>query len=467
MTTAPSFPGSLPRRPLAILAMTILVALGSQILASGRTVAPLTDPIEIDAPAAAIDAPAAGFDPLSGAAGEDDLARIRANIAFWSGRADRAPRDFVSATRWAEAEIELARATGDISPYGVADAALDAALAIDPTYGPALGVRGVVLIALHRFPEAIEQANATLATRPDEPVALATLGDGSLEIGDLAGARTAYERLAELDASASALVRLGHLAFVEGDGPSALANARAAVDAAIQEGAFGPSLAWYHYQLGEVATSTGDAAAGRSAYEAALAADPSSHLARWGLARVLAADGDLDGAIDHLDAAIARIPLPEFLARRGDLYELRGGSGDVQRAADDRATVLAIAQVGGATGSVRDRQLSLYLASHGLDPERALRLATAEAAVRHDAYGYDALAWALQASGRSAEAQAAMETARATGIEDARMLYHAGVIALSLGDEDGRTLLQAALDLDPTFDPRDVATIRRILSTGS
>lgn len=467
MTTAPSFPGSLPRRPMAIVAMAILIAIGSQVLAAGQTVAPLTDPVEVDGPGAAIDAPATGIDPLSGAAGEDDLARIRANIVFWSDRAERAPSDFVSATRWAESAIELARATGDISPYAIADAALDAALAIDPTYGPALGYRGVALIALHRFPEAIEHAKATLAGRPDDPVSLATLGDGSLEIGDLAGARAAYERLAALDASAAALVRLGHLAFVEGDGVRAVSLAREAVGLAVEEGAVGPTLAWYHYQYADVTTSTGDAVTGRGAYDAALAADPTSYLARWGLARVLAADGDLDGAIGHLDAAIARIPLPEFLARRSDLYELRGGAGDPDLAAQDRATVLAIAQIGGSATSVRDRQLSLYLASHGLEPERALRLAEAEAAVRHDAYGYDALAWALQANGRSVEAQAAMDMARATGIVDARILYHAGVITQSLGRDDGRSLLQAALDLDPTFDPRDVATIRRILSTGS
>jgi tetratricopeptide (TPR) repeat protein len=464
MTTAPSTFRSLPRRPLAILAMAVVFAIGSQVIDAHRTVPTMVDPVVVDPPAAAIDAPPAAIDPLGATATDADLARIQANIVFWSQRAERAPRDFISATRWAESEIELARATGDISGYTVAEQALDAALAIDPTYGLALGYRGVVLIALHRFPEAIEHAKAILADRPDDLVSLGTLGDGRLEIGDLAGARKAYERLATLDPSASALVRLGHLAFVEGDGATAVTQAKKAVDAAAEEGAAGSAMAWYDYQYGDVATATGDAVTGRAAYEAALAADPSSHLARWGLARILAADGDLDGAIAQLDAAIERIPLPEFLARRSDLYELRGANGDAARVARDRATVLAIAQLGGTAASVRDRQLSLYLSSHGLDPERALRLAEREIAVRDDAFGYDALAWALQANGRSGEAQGAMDTARATGIKDARMLYHAGVIALALGHDDGRSLLQAALDLDPTFDPRDVATIRRILS---
>ncbi|MGH2474011.1 MAG: tetratricopeptide repeat protein, partial [Candidatus Limnocylindrales bacterium] len=461
MIAARQIAGSLPRRPLAVLGLALVVAATSQLVAPRTPPVFRTDPVSVDDPATAIDA-------LGPTAIDDDVARIRANITFWSERADRSPRDFISATRWAEAEIELARATGDVGAYAVADEALTAALASDPGYAPAMGLRGVVFVALHRFGEAVEHANVVLADRPDDSIALATLGDGSLALGDLTTARGAYDRLAAIEPSAAALVRLSHLAFVQGDGPSAVRTSRQAVDAAIDEGAEGPSLAWYQVQLGEVMTSSGDAAAGRMAYADALGADPSSYLARWGLARVAAADGDIDGAIAHLDAAIARVPLPEFHARRADLYEIRGGPGDAQRLAHDRATVLAIAQLGGVAASVRDRQLSLYLSSHGIEPERALRLAEAEITVRKDAYGYDALAWALLATGRPMEAQVAMETALSTAIKDARMLYHAGAIEIALGDEaGGHRLLEDALALDPTFDPYDVRQIRQILGGAS
>ena len=72
----------------------------------------------------------------------------------------------------------------------------------------------------------------------------------------------------------------------------------------------------------------------------------------------------LDEAIAQLDAAIAIVPLPEFLARRADLYALRGAAGDAEREADDRKTVLAIAQLAGDAAGVYDRTLSLYLAEH-------------------------------------------------------------------------------------------------------
>lgn len=464
MTTVPDTFRSVPRRPLAVLGMAVLFAIASQVAAPRALPVVPARPVAADTNAAD---PAAA-DPLvpAAAAAAADLDRIRENITFWSERTKAAPRDFISASRWAESEIELARATGDISAYIVADEALDVALAVEPGYAPAIGYRGVVLIALHRFADAVAHASAVLAIDPDDTVALATLGDGSLELGDVATARSAYEHLATIETSAAALVRLSHLAFIDGKRDAALESSRAAVAAVRDEGAIGSSLAWYQFQLGELSSATGDLTAARGSYDAALAADPSSHLARWGLARLAAAEGDLEGAIAHLDAAIERIPLPEFLARRSDLFELRGGRGDADRASDDRATVLAIAQLYGGAAGVYDRTLSLFLASHDQDPARALRLAETEIAVRRDVYGYDALAWALLANGRATEAQAAMEKALASGVRDAKLLYHAGAISIALGDDEaGRVLLRDALALDPSFDPRDVARIRQILST--
>ena len=59
--------------------------------------------------------PAAGAgaaaDPVS------DVARIKADIEFWSSRVARDRDDFISSNRWGISEIELARATGDLSAF--------------------------------------------------------------------------------------------------------------------------------------------------------------------------------------------------------------------------------------------------------------------------------------------------------------------------------------------------------------
>lgn len=466
---------SLPIRGLAILASMVTIVVASQLSQLVRpAAAPGGRPAAVSGAAGA----AGAVDPVApavadldggatgGSGGAAALDRINADIAFWSARVARNRDDFVSSNRWGVSEIELARATGDLTAFLRAEAAFNTTLDRDQANAAALGYKGSVLVSLHRFGDAATLARTVLARRPNDPVALATLGDASLELGDLAAARAAYIQVNALNPSAATLVRLGHLAFIGGDTATARRSAAAAVVAADAEGAQGERAAFYHYQLADVLISTGDLSGATAAYTAALRADPGSFLAHSGRARALAGAGDLSGAIRELGDAIAIVPQPEFLARRGDLYTLRGRAGDAELATADYATVEVIARLAGEAASVYDRTLSLYLANHGLDATRAVRLAAAELAVRRDVYGYDAYAWALLAAGQPAQANAAMTTALAFGTRDAKLLYHAGMIAAALGQGDrARGLLEDALRLDASFDPLQAARARQTLAS--
>ncbi len=458
---------ALPRVPLAVLGLSLALVIVPRIAGSvAAPTAPLAAP-----PAVVVEAGDAGTvvaDPLAAPvvdASTDDVGRIQANVTFWGERLAANPRDFVSATRVAGSFVDLARATGDVSAYAAAVEAVERALAINPDSAAARGYRGVVLVALHRFADARDHAAAVLVDQPGDPTALATLGDAALELGDLGAASAAYAALHDVAPSAAAEVRVSRLAFIEGRVVDAVTASRAAVELAIDEGAAGGALAWYRYQLGALLLATGDRTGAAEAFDAALSDDPRSHLALAGRARIAAAAGSLDAAIADLDAATSTIPLPESLARRADMLELRGGPGDAARAADDRATVLAIAQLSGGGSGVYDRTLALYLATTGIDPQRALRLAEGEIAVRKDVYGYDALGWALLANGRAADADAALTVALGVGTRDASILYHAGMAAAAVGDAPrARGLLEDALALDPTFDPVAAARARQTLA---
>ena len=422
------------RIPLAVLALAILFAGGSQIIGSIAAGGP-PEPLAADVGVSLGEAPVDVEVPAGAPPATSDLERIRANVAFWSERARANPRDFVSSTRWAASEIDLARATSDVTRYVAADEALDAALAANPDYRLAQGYRGAVLVALHQFADARTAARAVLADYPTDPAALATLGDAALALGDMDEARGAYQQLSLVADSAAARVRRSHLAFVDGDPDAAVEASRSAVTAAVEEELEGTELAWYRYQLGDTLASTGDLEGARASFAEALRDDANSPLAHWGLARVAAAAEDWDTAISHLDAAIAVIPSPEYVARRADIYRLRGAPGDDRREREDRRTVLAIGQLAGEAAGVYDRTLSLYLSSSGEDPARALRLAETELVARKDIYGYDALAWALLANGRADEARAQMAEALALGTRDAKLLYHAGMIEAALGND--------------------------------
>ena len=465
------------RKPLIALIGVLAFAIGTQVAAAWPSSGSigLDEPLLAAPPAAELVAdpsveavgafpgvvPAADLGPITipapGQVADVDpaaeLARVRADVDFWAARLTARPADIVAAVKLAESDAAEARMTGDVTAYVRAEQATDAALAAQPAYVPAQAMRASILVSLHRFGEARDLARSILDRSPGDSTALGVLGAASLETGDLAAASAAYSRLALVADGSASRVRSARLAFVQGDPAAAVAGDVAAVSAAIDEGLEGDALGFYDVTLGETLIAAGDAPAARSAFMAALDVRPELPAALAGLAKLDAFDGDVPAAIAKLDLAIAAIPLPDWLARRADLLTLRGDPGDARKAVADRATVEAIAQLAGEAGSVYNRGLSIYLSDHGLEPARAVKLARDELTVRADVYGYDTLAWALLNAGDGASADAAMRSALAAGTRDARLWYHAGLIALANGrSAEASAYLRSALAVGPALD---------------
>ncbi len=193
-------PTRLVVRAVAFVGLALIVAVGSQLIATAARPSPTGAPSGGDDMGGITPTgpSVSDLDAGSGATTADDADtdRIRANITFWGDRLTRHPNDFVAAQKLGESQIELARATGDLSAYLGADQSFSTALKLDPDLPAATAYRGVVLVSLHRFVDAQALARSVLVETPDDPTALATLGDSSLELGDVAGARAAYEHLA-------------------------------------------------------------------------------------------------------------------------------------------------------------------------------------------------------------------------------------------------------------------------------
>src|SRR5207249_2108985 len=93
----------------------------------------------------------------------------------------------------------------------------------------------------------------------------------------------------------------------------------------------------------------------------------------------------------------------------------------------------------------------------------ALRLAEAELKVRADVFTHDALAWALAASGKLAEARGQMALALAEGTQDARLFFHATIIAQRSGqDSNARIHAQNAANLQRLLLPSERAQLEAI-----
>jgi tetratricopeptide (TPR) repeat protein len=251
------------------------------------------------------------------------------------------------------------------------------------------------------------------------------------------------------------------VAFLRGDPEGATRDAEKAQADAVAAGIEGPSLSWYSYVAGTMQLNAGAPEAAASWFDRALEQWPGSFLALAGRARAAAALGDTDAAIAGYRAAVAVAPQPDALTALGDLLALRG---DERGAQEQYDTVLAIARLQGSGGLIFNRQLALFDVNHGRDAATALSLAQKELAERKDVYGYDAEAWALLANGRAPEADAAMSKALALGTRDAILLYHAGEIALAVGDNPrARDLLTESLTITGALDPLSATKARASL----
>ena len=138
------------------------------------------------------------------------------------------------------------------------------------------------------------RARRSSPPHPGDPTALGVLGDASLELGDLAHGDRGVRRAPAVAADGSASrVRVGAARVRPGRSGRGDRRRRAAVAAATDEGLEGDALAFYDVTLGETLLATGDEAGARAAYEAALAVRPDLPAALVGLAKLDAFDGDL------------------------------------------------------------------------------------------------------------------------------------------------------------------------------
>ncbi|MCB0166457.1 MAG: tetratricopeptide repeat protein [Anaerolineae bacterium] len=383
-------------------------------------------------------------------------------IDFWHARTERNPRDFISLSYLGAAFLRQGQETGDVSAYQRAEAALDRALTLKDNDELALAFKASVLLAGHNFLEARDLAQRVYNFDPRALHALATLGDAQLELGNYAEAEAAYRQLVEKNPSPPVYGRLARLAWLHGHPDEAINTMSAALDSAINLGLTGESLAWYRFQLGELYFNTGQLDRAEQNYQAALADHPAYYLGLAGMGKVRAAQGDYQTAIDYYQRSTAIIPNPEFLAVLGDLYTL---TGQIDQAQQQYDTVRYIGKLSEINRQIYNRQLANFYSDRGQNVQAALRLAVTELDVRQDIYGYDASAWAYYKNGLIDQAGDMIDQAMRLGTQDAKLYYHAGMIAHAAGRQtEAKTLLTEALTINPHFDLLQVGIAQTTLA---
>lgn len=395
----------------------------------------------------------------------EDAAR-ESSIRFLEDKVRRDPEDFSANNKLAGYYLARLRETGNVQYLELATRAAHASLDSVPVVRNAGGLGALTLaeFSSHDFTAARDHAMQLTALDPAKSYPYALLGDALLELGDYEKAADAYHLMTQRGGgiNENSETREARLAQLHGDNGAAahhFANALAlALDLPAPSREF---VAWCRWQLGETAFAVGDYEAAEKNYRDALTAFPGYYRALSSLGRVRAARGDLPEAIAQYEEAVRRLPDPTFVAALGDLYQLAGRE---REAGAQYALVEQIGHLNALNGALYNRQLALFYADHDIKAEDAYENAAREYEARRDIYGADALAWTALKAGRIGEAQAAIKDALRLGTRDAKLFYHAGMIARAAGDQtSARDFIQRALKLNPQFDPLQAVNARKAL----
>ncbi len=381
--------------------------------------------------------------------GEGTVSRTDRSIGALQERLRQRMDDQPSQTALGLAYLQKARETGDPGYYTRAEGVLSQALERAPDDADTLVGLGALALARHRFEEGLGWGERAVAANPHKAAAYGVVGDAYVELGRYEDAVATFQRMVDVQPGQAAYARVSYARELHGD----VVGAIEAMELAVSAGVPGTEATeWTRVQLGHLHFNRGDLDSAAAAYTQSLALSPGSVHALGGLARVAAARGDFDGAIDLYARATERLPVPELVIGLGDAYRAAGRIAEAERQDE---LVRVIQRLYAENGVDTDLEMALFDVDRGLNLDAAVAQARGEWAKRRGIHVADTLAWALYRRGDCREADGFAREALRLGTRDALLLFHAGRIAECAGDPTrARSLLAEALTINPHFSLR-------------
>jgi len=419
-------------RPLAVLAGAVVLLLGAGVAVGG----PPRDPPGPARPPASVDA--------AGAASGADLGAVAASL---QERLRRVPGDWQAWASLGSVYVQQAITTADPGFYAKAAGAFERSVSEGPEGNDAAVVGQAALAASrHNFAEARDLARRAIELNAFNSSAYGVLTDALVELGDYEASYASVQKMLELRPGVPSYARVSYAFELQGD----LEGAKVALDEVLRLATNPSDAGFAHRYLGELAFGQGNLDEAGRQFAAGLERAPTYTPLLAGRARVAAARGQVDAALQDWTDVVQRLPEPGYLTELGDLYTSLGRTQD---AADQYAVVRVTQQLFTAAGSDLDLEQSLFAADHG-DPAGALRSAERAWQSRRSIDTADAYAWALHMNGRSLEARELATLAQQLGTRRAAFAYHRGVIEMAVGDiPAARQSLGSALEINPYFSP--------------
>lgn len=382
-------------------------------------------------------------------------------VADYENDVRRNPKDQIVAQMLASQYVQRYRERADVGDLLRAESEARRSLALQPRYNVNADMEmASVLTSFHQMRAALSYAHEAARIVPSSYGPRATIAALDMEIGDYDAAKRELSDRPAVDDGVwdVALARYDELTGRLSAARTLIDTAQRQMDEVVDNPA--EARAWTHWRQGELAFSAGETSVAIDRYREALSIYPGYWHAYNGLAKAYWAEKDWAQALDAARAGADAYPLPETL---GYEYDAQIGLGRGADAAQTLDLIYAIERIGNAQG-MNDRLIAMFYADHKLRADDAIAIARRDLSRRDDIYSEDALAWTLAAAGRWSKARPHAERSVRLGTQDARLQYHAGVIALHCGERDeARRRLQFALSLNPQFHPYQAADASRLL----
>lgn len=342
--------------------------------------------------------------------------------------------------------IKRARQTGDFSLNAKAETAIKKGLEVAPADVSVQKLQATLHLTYHRFDEALALGTQLAKDNPTDAFIYGILTDANVELGNYDAAVASVQKMVDLRPNSASYARVAHVRSLNGDHNGAVEMFKLAARTA--DPSDKEAQSWCLSYLGEELWKYGKYAEAEKVYDEALTILPDYYLAAVGKGRVLASKGELDAAIQILTKTSDRIPNVDALIMLGDIYTKLGNT---EKAKQNYELVEVVEARIGVNND--QKRLALMWSNNNVKLDEALTIATREHGLRRDINTADALAWAQYKKGNFAEAKTAITETLRLKSNDAKFLYHSGMIEKALGNEAvAQKTLESAIKLNPNFD---------------
>jgi tetratricopeptide (TPR) repeat protein len=363
-------------------------------------------------------------------AADAKLSPAERSMAQASRLVEKNPKNFEAYNALALALSRRARETSDVIFYARAAETLRKSFEISPGNFDGERIRVWLLLGKHEFAAAREAARKLNQKMPDDVMVYGFLTDANIELGNYKEAEDSAQLMLDLrPGNLPGLTRAAYLRELFGDLDGSVELMTMAYQSTPPSET--EDRAWILSQIGHLQLMSGKIAEADNTLQQALALFPGYHYALGNLAKVRIEQNRYEDAVKVLEQRYDAAQHAENLYDLAEALELAGHRDQAKKAFAEFETKSRLESV---RADNSNRELIYYYADHAHLPAKALEVAQAEYARRHDVFTLDAYAWALHVNGRDTEARTQITAALAVGIRDSKVLRHAGEIALSTGD---------------------------------